>query len=82
MRHFWHLFTHNAYWFVGTLVVIGILFFVGWRTFNPEESAKIINTFLEDVWTLAKYILTLVIMYFGVRIMFKKSFPSKSKGHH
>jgi len=81
MRHFFNLFTHNAYWFVGTLVVIGILFFIGWRTLYPIESARVINTFLQDVWTLAKYVLTLVIIYFGVRIMFKKSFP-KNKGSH
>lgn len=82
MHRFWHLFLHNTRWFMGTVIVILVITFFLWRVIDPIGSTLKINGFLKDVWEIVKFIIYIIIIIFVIKLFFKHSFPSKSKGHH
>lgn len=70
MQEFFRLFFTNRYWFVGTMFVI--ILFVGfiWKLIDPTGFFAEMNSFISTVWQIAVFILQLVIIILGVRLIF------------
>lgn len=69
MREFFSLFLTDRRWFLGTVIVIAILFFVLWRLFDPQGFVSSINNFFQTIWGILQSILVLMIVIFGIRVM-------------
>ena len=77
MRHFFHLFLHDHRWFIGTVAVIGILFFFFWGLFGPESLQIAWNRFALLLGQSLKGAIMILIIFCGFKIMLKGSFGSK-----
>lgn len=69
MREFIHLFLTNRRWFVGTMLVLFILFFFLWRLFDPQGFASAINSFFQAVWAIFQSLFVLAIVILVIRVM-------------
>lgn len=70
MRDFWNRFCNDRNWFLATIVVVFFLGMFFWHLIGPESYTRIINNFLEGIWTAFKFFLTLVLIVVGVMLMF------------
>jgi uncharacterized BrkB/YihY/UPF0761 family membrane protein len=57
-------------WFIGTVTVLFFLAMFFWFLINPEHYTNTINHFLEGIWTLVKFFLTLVFIIAGIMMIF------------
>lgn len=86
MRQWFHLFTTNLRWFVGTLLLAGLIIMFLWRLIDPTGFVVSMNKFLEDLWTLIHFVLILLIMFAGIAVMFGwrpfRGGNRRNGGHH
>ncbi len=72
----------NARWFLGFVIVLLIFILFVWRLADKEGFIDSIQGFMNDVWEIAKMLLTLAIMIAGLRMMFGwRPFGKKKSGH-
>lgn len=79
MREFWHRFTTNLYWFLGTLIFGFIIFLLFYNLINPEGYNITINSWFQSLKELFGGLLTIGIVCIGIGIMLKGLFGKK--GH-
>lgn len=77
---FLRIFT-NMRWFLGFLIVLAFLILFFWRLISPESYASAINGFMHDMWELAKFFITLIIMGMGIALVIGWR-PFGKKGKH
>jgi hypothetical protein len=69
MREFWHRFLTDRRWFIGTIIVLFILFMFFWRLFDHEGFVTSINNFFQTIWGIIQSVLVLAIVVLGIRVM-------------
>ena len=82
MRELFRRILHDHRWFIGFMIVVTLLFLFFWRIISPSNFVATMNAFLKDLWTIAKFFLVIVIMIFGIRIMFGwRPFRQRNQRH-
>jgi hypothetical protein len=79
MNEFWHRFTTNRYWFLGTLFVLLFVILFFWHLIDPEGYVREINSWLQSIKAIFYNILVLVIVGIGIGLIIKGIF---GKGSH
>lgn len=69
MNEFIHRFLTDRRWFVGTIIVLFVLFLFLWRLFDPQGFTSSINDFFQTIWGIIKSILTLAIVILGIGVI-------------
>lgn len=69
MSDFWDRFLTDRRWFLGTVIVIFVLFMFLWRLFDPQGFETSINDFFQTIWAVVRSILILAIVFLGIRVI-------------
>jgi hypothetical protein len=69
MKEFWNRFLTDRRWFIGTIIVLFILFLFFWRLFDQEGFTTSINNFFQTIWGIFQSLLALAIVILGLRII-------------
>ncbi len=80
MREFWHRFTTNRYWFLGTIFIFFLIILFFWHLTDPEGYAFEINSWLQSIKDIFFALLTLAIVGMGFGLVAKGIFGKKG-GH-
>jgi heme A synthase len=82
MNEFFHRVLTRPRYFVGFMIflILVILFF--WRLIDLQGFTESIQGFMNDMWVMFKYALTLAIMVMGIMVLFGwRPFKGKKSGH-
>jgi len=70
MREFWNRFTTSRYWFLGTLVVVGILILIIWRALDYKGYVTTVNGWMHDLKEIMEFILIMAMVFAAIGMMF------------
>lgn len=70
-------------WFLGALIVIFIIGMLFWRMIDPQAYTETVQGWLNDLWELAKFIISLFLIYLAGRLILRAIFGGGNRnGHH
>lgn len=71
-------------WFLGALIVIFIIGMFFWRMIDPQAYTETVQGWLNDLWEIAKFLISLFLIYIALRYLLRGATGggNRQRGHH
>lgn len=71
MRELWNRITNRLGWFIGFLIVSGIIIFFIWSVFDRKGFTTSVNEFLKDSWAVCEYLIKLFLIFLALYLLYR-----------
>lgn len=79
MNEFFNRVMTSARWFIAVVIIIFIVSMFIYRATDPVGYVETVNGFLQDMWEVMKFILTLCFIFLGLRMIMNGMFGGGKK---